>query len=80
VVHSAGRGEPGPRDFLGLFPALLRTAPARAAPADVLADGALGDQVRAHAAACAAACGAPRLRELAGLIARTLDLTENLAA
>ena len=60
------------RDCFGLYAALHRARPELAAPLDVRRDPRLARRVDAYAAACAGACGAPRVAELGGLILRTL--------
>jgi hypothetical protein len=72
VARFAVGGDPGLRDFYGLFAALHKEAPDLSAPADVLRDRSLSKKVDEHALACAAACGVTRVRELGTLVARAV--------
>lgn len=67
-LHTQAAGQPAGRDYFGLFAAAQRVGVGR--PPDAGRDPRLARLIDAYAAACATVCGAPRVLELEGVLAR----------
>jgi hypothetical protein len=67
-MNALCQAQPGLRDFYGMFAAAQRVGVGR--PADVARDPRLDRLIDAYAAACVQVCGATRVLELEGVMAR----------
>jgi hypothetical protein len=77
-MQSNAQAQPALRDFYGLFAAAQRCGLGR--PTDVRLDRRLEERVNAYSMACGAACGEPRVLELASMLLRGVQATLALTA
>ncbi|HZS40618.1 MAG TPA: hypothetical protein VFF06_27485 [Polyangia bacterium] len=77
-MQTNAQTHPSVKDFYGLFAAAQRCGLGR--PADVKRNRRLEQSINAYSAACGAACGEPRVLELAGLMMRGVQATLALTA